>query len=115
MLEWNVADPDPDRIRMISGSRIRIRIRGESRIRIHQSQYSGAVDAQNGAMENHRRSQWRRGGSKWSREGSVDQWSQIHMDEVQSRPEVGSKPDQSEKFGPDPHLSDADPQSCSYG
>jgi hypothetical protein len=31
--------------------------------------HNGGEEAQNGAMEGRGRSQWRRGGSKWSREG----------------------------------------------
>jgi hypothetical protein len=38
-----------------------------------QKQNSGAVKAQNRAMEGRARSQWRRGGLKWSRRESVDQ------------------------------------------
>ncbi len=63
---------------IILWSRIRIRIRVNNQIRIrirvqkpepdsnpHQSQNSGAVEAQTGAMEKGRnRCQWRRGGSK---------------------------------------------------
>ena len=46
---------------------------------------SGALVAQNGALEGHGRSEWRRGGSKWSCGGSVDQWSQIRITLIRSR------------------------------
>jgi hypothetical protein len=69
------------RIHMILGSLIRIRIRTRAkrwiRIRI-KSQNSGAVEVKMELWDGGReRSQWRRGGSKWSRRGSVDQWPQI--------------------------------------
>jgi hypothetical protein len=42
------------------------------------------------------RSQWRRGGSKWSRGGSVDQWSQIDKEQDQD-------PHQRAQSDPDPY------------
>ncbi len=53
------------RIRINFGSRIRIAIRGKS-------ENSGALEAQNGAVEGRGRSQWRPRGSKGSPGGSVD-------------------------------------------
>ncbi len=51
------------RIRIIFGRWIHIHIKSEFR----------SLEAQNGAVEDSGRSQWRRGGSKWSPEGSVHQ------------------------------------------
>jgi hypothetical protein len=82
------ADPDPHHF----GSRIRVRVKSRMRIHIKANRgmwirikNSGAMEAQNGAMECYRCSQWRRGGLKWSREGSVDQRSQIPIALIRSR------------------------------
>jgi hypothetical protein len=65
-----------------------------------------------------RRPQWRRGGSKLSRGGSLDEWSQIHMtlsrkgpDPLQNEKSIPD-PHHSEKRDPDPRQSDADPRHC---
>jgi hypothetical protein len=67
------------RITLEAGSESTIHIRVKNRIPIkvkwgldpnlHQIQNSEAKEAKNGAMEGRQNSQWRRGGSKWSREG----------------------------------------------
>jgi hypothetical protein len=63
-------------------------------------------------------SQWRRGGSKLSTGGSVDEWMQIRITmmrilistEVKSRILIHIRVN---SWDPDPHLSDADPQPFS--
>jgi hypothetical protein len=70
-------DPDPDKI-FDAGSRIHISMKSWIRIRIHiEVKKFMSLEAQNEAVEGHRYLQWRRRGSKWRPEGSVDQWSQI--------------------------------------
>jgi hypothetical protein len=57
------------RINIIWQSLIQIRIRVESWIRIRIKVKFRAVEAPIGPKEGRGRSQWRRGGKKWSREG----------------------------------------------
>jgi hypothetical protein len=74
----------------------------------YENQISGSLEAQNGAKEDLRRSQWRRGGSMPWR--SVYQWSQIHTtlmrNRIRIRITVKSKIRNQMKRGiedPDPH------------
>jgi hypothetical protein len=66
---------------------------------------SGSVEAQNGALDYRRRSHKRRGGSKWSPEGFVDQWSQMRINcDEKLDPDPG--PHQREKSELGPHQSE---------
>jgi hypothetical protein len=46
---------------------------------LHHSLNLDTMEAQNEVVEGRRRSQWRHGGSKWSRDGPVCRWSQIRI------------------------------------
>jgi hypothetical protein len=61
----------------------------QSKFRSFRGSKNGAVDANNGAVEGRRRSQWRRGGIKWNPGRSVDQWwSQIRITLMRSRIQI---------------------------
>jgi hypothetical protein len=68
MLVISVADPDPHNFRKLDRHQSE-----KPDSDPHQSPNLGTVEVQNGAMDDHGRSQWRRACSKWSNGGSVDQ------------------------------------------
>ncbi len=65
-----------------AGFRIRISITVKWWIRIR---IKVKIQDQNGAVEGHRRTKWKRGGSKWRTGGPVCQWSQIRITLMRSR------------------------------
>ncbi len=96
-------------IRIIVGSKICFRIKVKN---------SRAMEAQNGELKGPGRSQWRRGGLKWSLEGQhVDQlsliaelvslwWGRIRIQICSKVKRSVPDPNQSEKSQPDQHQSE---------
>ncbi len=71
--------------RIIFESYSRIRFRVKSWMQVRFIVKIQKLETQNRAVEGIGRSRWRPGGSKWSPEGSVDQWSQIPFTLKKSR------------------------------